>query len=248
MGHRFWRQPVAADVTSCDGMQRGEVSQRILACGSLGRAKMLGRLLKPLDGQLGVRTVESSRGFLTVTGQWKGQPVSIVTHLMGFANMDLFLRETRAVVDEPLLVIRIGTCGSLNSEVGQVHIASKGSVAILRNPDAFMPPENGTCEPPYRISRSCLPDAALTQALVKECTELLGKDGVHLFHDQFLETASFASHAAHSCRAKCHAQLLACCSWTWNGCEGMQIVQGSWVARLDCMCTLCSFCISLLLP
>jgi hypothetical protein len=133
-------------------VQRGEVSQRILACGSLGRAKMLGRLLTPLDGQRGVRSIESSRGFLTITGQWKGHAVSIVTHLMGFANMDLFLRETRAVVDEPLLVIRIGTCGSLNSEVGQVHIASKGSVAILRNPDAFMPTDNGTSEPPYRIA------------------------------------------------------------------------------------------------
>lgn len=142
---------------------------------------MLGRLIKPLDGQDRVRSVESSRGFLTITGQWKGKPVSIITHLMGFGNMDLFLRETRAVVDEPMLVIRIGTCGSLNSEVGQIHVPTHGSVAILRNPDAFLPhSSNGASEAPYRITKPCQPDTILNEALVREMKAVLGGEGVSL--------------------------------------------------------------------
>lgn len=162
-------------------LQRGDVAQRILGVGSLGRAKMLGKLIKPLDGQDRVRSVESSRGFLTITGQWKGNPVSIITHLMGFGNMDLFLRETRSVVDEPMLVIRIGTCGSLNSEVGQIHVPTHGSVAILRNPDAFLhASDNGSSDPPYRITQPCQPDTVLNDALVREMKALLGKEGVCL--------------------------------------------------------------------
>lgn len=160
-------------------LQRGDVAQRILGVGSLGRAKMLGTLLKPLAGQDRVRSVESSRGFLTITGQWKGHPVSIITHLMGFGNMDLFLRETRAVVDSPMLVIRIGTCGSLNSDVGQIHVPTGGSVAVLRNPDAFLSSSvNGAAEPPYRITQPCHPDSVLTEALVREMKALLGAEGV----------------------------------------------------------------------
>jgi uridine phosphorylase len=145
---------------------------------------MFGRLLKPLSGQDKVRSVESSRGFLTITGQWKGYPVSIITHLMGFGNMDLFLRETRAVVDAPMLVIRIGTCGSLNSEVGQIHIPTYGSVAVLRNPDAFLTPSNnGASDPPYRITQPCHPDAVLNEALIREMKRALGEEGTYAwFH------------------------------------------------------------------
>jgi uridine phosphorylase len=140
---------------------------------------MLGTLLKPLDGHASLHTVESSRGFLTITGQWKGFPVSIVTHLMGFGNLDLFLRETRAVTDPPLLVIRVGTCGSLNNRVGQLHVPSKGSVAILRNPDAFVPSVgngSGVSPEPYSIVQPCYPDEALTDAFLREARALLGGD------------------------------------------------------------------------
>jgi uridine phosphorylase len=99
--------------------------------------------------------------------------VSIVTHLMGFGNLDLALRETRAVTTGPLYIIRIGTCGSLNGKVGQVHVPSRGSVAILRDPDAFLP---GSDRDPYRITEPLLPDGPLTAALLRELRVLLGND------------------------------------------------------------------------
>lgn len=42
----------------------------------------------------------SDRGFLTLTGTYKGVPVSIVSIGMGAPNMDFFVREGREVLDE----------------------------------------------------------------------------------------------------------------------------------------------------
>jgi uridine phosphorylase len=161
------------------GTRKGEVANRILGVGSLGRARMLGDLLKPMPRHNELTSVESSRGFLTLTGQWKGCPVSIVTHLMGFGNLDLFLRETRAVTEPPLLVIRVGTCGSLNGKVGQFHVASHGAVAVLRDPDAFHETNTSKELSPYRITKPVMPDGPLTDALVSALHELLGDEGVY---------------------------------------------------------------------
>lgn len=58
--------------------------------------------------------------------------------MMGIANMDFVVRETRAVVPRgsPLAIIRYGTCGGLHgTPTGTVVVASKGSVVIRRDPD-----------------------------------------------------------------------------------------------------------------
>ena len=98
-------------------MQHGEVANCVLAVGSVGRARMLAKMLSPVVGRDELLMVDSSRGFLTVTGCYDGVPVSIITHLMGFGNLDIMLRETRAVVDGPMYIIRLGTCGSFNGKV-----------------------------------------------------------------------------------------------------------------------------------
>jgi hypothetical protein len=136
--------------------------------------------LSTYAGHEEVLCVESSRGFLTITGQWRGHSVSIVTHLMGFGNLDLSLRETRAVTTGTLYVIRIGTCGSLNGTVGQMHVSSRGAVAILRDPDAFLP---GSHKEPYRITEPLLPDGPLTAALLRELRAVLGDEGASRSRD-----------------------------------------------------------------
>jgi len=44
--------------------------------------------------------LQSDRGFLTLTGAYKGVIVSIVSIGMGSPNMDFFIREGREVLDE----------------------------------------------------------------------------------------------------------------------------------------------------
>lgn len=53
--------------------------------------------------------------------------------------MDFFVRETRAVVEGPMAIIRFGTCGGLtdSAQAGTIVVASQGSGYIVRNPDAF---------------------------------------------------------------------------------------------------------------
>lgn len=48
----------------------------------------------------------SDRGFLTVTGRYRGVPVSIVSIGMGYPNMDFFVREVRECVEGDLVIVR----------------------------------------------------------------------------------------------------------------------------------------------
>lgn len=50
----------------------------------------------------------SERGFLTITGRYKGVPVSIVSTGMGFPNTDFFVREVRECLTGDMLVVRLG--------------------------------------------------------------------------------------------------------------------------------------------
>jgi uridine phosphorylase len=52
------------------GTKRGEVANRILSVGSEKRALMLAEYLEPAVPGQGLFMLESSRGFLTITGAW----------------------------------------------------------------------------------------------------------------------------------------------------------------------------------
>lgn len=115
---------------------RGDVAPRVLSVGDVGRAE---RIAKANLSSL--RTVSSSRGFVTHTGLYRGKEVSVVATLMGFSNADFVMREMREVVSGPMAVLRLGTCGGLleSMPVGCVAV-SKGSVCVRRNPDAAAAP------------------------------------------------------------------------------------------------------------
>lgn len=117
-------------------VKQGEVSSRILTVGDHGRARRLADQL--FDPKSIVVDHTSSRGFLTLTGRVSDVPVSIVAIGMGLAAMDFFLREVRHVVNAPMAVIRLGTCGtpSKNVKLGAVAMAD-AAILISRNYDAW---------------------------------------------------------------------------------------------------------------
>ena len=80
----------------------------------------------------------SSRGFATYTGTYKGVPVTILGTGMGYSMIDFSIRESAAIIEGSIVMIRIGTCGSIDStaNVGDVVVHDQ-SVMITRNPDAF---------------------------------------------------------------------------------------------------------------
>lgn len=50
--------------------------------------------------------LSTERGFHTITGRYKGVPVSIVSIGMGYPSMDFFVREVRECVRGDMVVVR----------------------------------------------------------------------------------------------------------------------------------------------
>eukprot|EP01102_Stenamoeba_stenopodia_P010361 TRINITY_DN3112_c0_g1_i1.p1 TRINITY_DN3112_c0_g1~~TRINITY_DN3112_c0_g1_i1.p1 ORF type:complete len:366 (-),score=95.27 TRINITY_DN3112_c0_g1_i1:36-1133(-) len=155
-------------------VKRGQVANRILSVGDPNRAEMLASFLDKTEPPTFKTT--SNRGFTVYTGLFEGVPVSIIATGMGIAMIDFVVRETRAVVDGPMNIIRFGTCGTPRSDikVGSMVVASKGSVEITRNPDAFsLPPEQTNIKDCYRFSKPVTSDPELSKHIIQSLKEEL---------------------------------------------------------------------------
>jgi uridine phosphorylase len=148
------------------GLRAGDVANRILSVGDVGRAERIAAALLGASR----RTTASSRGFVTHTGLYNGVEVSVVATLMGFANADFVVRECRAVAARgPMAVLRLGTCGGVVPDAlpGTVMVAT-ASVCVRRNPDAAAAPLAAAAPPPPPLPRGCAegaPTLAATPAL-----------------------------------------------------------------------------------
>jgi len=175
------------------GVRRGEVANRVLSVGDNGRARLLAGLMDSAEeGGGGVAEMSSSRGFTVFTGRVLGVPVSIIGTGMGTPMMDFVVREARAVVEGDMAFIRLGTCGLVDEclPVGTIVAATKGSVFIRREPDAFHVP-HATAEPaahhspdvigpqvvtaPYRISNVVPACPHISAVLLRELLEAGGR-------------------------------------------------------------------------
>lgn len=133
------------------GTRPGQVANRLITVGDHTRAR---RIARHFDGGKALFEFESGRNFLTLTGTFKSIPITIVAIGMGFSAVDFFLRECRAVVTGELIVVRLGSCGSIASQVpiGTV-VVPKRSHAITRSWDYFHP----TTTPEQRVSQNIQP-------------------------------------------------------------------------------------------
>eukprot|EP00933_Yihiella_yeosuensis_P065888 TRINITY_DN6989_c1_g2_i1.p1 TRINITY_DN6989_c1_g2~~TRINITY_DN6989_c1_g2_i1.p1 ORF type:complete len:319 (+),score=65.28 TRINITY_DN6989_c1_g2_i1:61-1017(+) len=162
------------------GLTDGEVAGRICVVGHPSRAELLSNFLKPEVPGGSVFKLASDRGFLTFTGLFEGERVSVVSIGMGLPMMDFFVREVRAVIKGPMSVVRLGTCGCLQEQItpGTMSVASTGAVLVQRNYGHFHNP--GSQGPmPYLISEPCEPDKDLNDLLASQLKEDLGADQVH---------------------------------------------------------------------
>lgn len=152
------------------GVKAGEVANRILSVGDLGRAKMLATLLDDPENVL----VIANRGFTVFTGTLNKVPISIIATGMGVAMMDFVVRETRAVVDGPMVIIRFGTCGALQQSIpiGSIVVADS-SILIRRNPDHWAPTD-GTPPAPYDLSKPVSSDPELSLLLFNKMQKAVG--------------------------------------------------------------------------
>ncbi|KAG0370581.1 uridine phosphorylase [Gamsiella multidivaricata] len=169
------------------GVKRGELANRILTVGDPARAIILSRSLDGVNLEntaskaipSNLFSFASHRGFLTITGLYKGVPVSIVAIGMGVSMMDFFVRECRAVVDGPMIIIRLGSCGSLSdATVGDICVPS-GSYLVQRNVNHFADDVSAVdVAMPYHLSKVFTADEEIAKTLVKNMSLQLGSDHV----------------------------------------------------------------------
>ncbi|KAF9653116.1 purine and uridine phosphorylase [Thelephora ganbajun] len=114
------------------GLKTGEVANRIVAVGHPSRALIIE---KHLDKTPVPFELTSERGFVTITGRYKGVPISIVSTGMGFPNTDFFVREVRECLSGDMLVVRLGSCGALINIPPGSLVIPKACVGINRNWD-----------------------------------------------------------------------------------------------------------------
>eukprot|EP01032_Pedospumella_encystans_P011311 gene11311-13157_t len=160
----------------------GDIANRVITVGSEHRAE---KIAEYLDASPAPKKISSGRGFTTITGYFKGVNVSIVAIGMGPSMMDFFVRETRAVVEGPMAMIRFGTCGGLTLDTlpGSVMVAAEGAGYICRNPDAFIhnysDDSNATKkQESYHLSQVAPANAELSELLVAALTEHIGADSL----------------------------------------------------------------------
>ena len=177
------------------GVRHGDVANRILSVGDEARAARLAAALfdtpdSSLEGmkQNNHQKITSTRGFVTHTGNYQGVPMSIIATGMGMAMMDFMVRETRAVTDGDMAMVRLGTCGGLKEEnpVGTIVVAER-SRAVIRNYDVFH--SDSISQPAYNVSSEVAASDNLYPSLQKHLAESLGADrvksGLNLTADTF---------------------------------------------------------------
>lgn len=143
------------------GLKYGELANRIVLVGDPDRAKLLSQLL---DDSEEAFTCSTNRGFNTYTGTKNGVPISIMSVGVGSPMIDLAIREIRAVTKGPLMMVRLGTCGTPRKDVpiGSVVVADR-SYGVTTNYDAYHTANRG---PYFSFSHPLDPDESLHKHLV----------------------------------------------------------------------------------
>ncbi|KAL5501919.1 hypothetical protein ACEPAH_9180 [Sanghuangporus vaninii] len=161
------------------GVRKGEVANRIVTVGSPSRAETISRLLdqgehsdhhgdvyRPVPA---VFRLSSERGFLTITGRFRGVPISIVSIGMGYPNMDFFVREVRECVEGDLVIVRLGSCGALTDHPVGTLVVPTASVAVRRNYDYdFLNSASSTNGSAYQITKPVAADLQLQSFLANK--------------------------------------------------------------------------------
>eukprot|EP01053_Blabericola_migrator_P012145 Blabericola_migrator_1__12144@NODE_750_length_6654_cov_166_862760_g538_i0_p4_GENE_NODE_750_length_6654_cov_166_862760_g538_i0NODE_750_length_6654_cov_166_862760_g538_i0_p4_ORF_typecomplete_len289_score47_67PNP_UDP_1/PF01048_20/2_7e21_NODE_750_length_6654_cov_166_862760_g538_i054286294 len=105
------------------GVKKGDLYPRIITVGSASRAEAMSKVLDVVE-----KKIASSRMMYTYSGKYNGVGISIVAIGMGAPMMDFLIREASYILDEPMAVIRVGTCGLFNPDLkpGTIVCAGKG--------------------------------------------------------------------------------------------------------------------------
>lgn len=112
------------------GAEKGDIAPTVLMPGDPYRAKWAAEtFLKD------ARCVNQVRGMLGFTGTWNGHPVTIQGSGMGMPSLSIYANELIRDYDVQTL-IRIGSCGGMQSHVGIRDVILAMTASTLSSPSA----------------------------------------------------------------------------------------------------------------
>ena len=108
------------------GLKPGEVARNILLCGDPARAE---RVAGYFDN---AREPIKSREFVTITGEYRGMPMTIMATGMGPHNTEIAFIELSQIVESPTM-IRIGSSGALKEGIELADLVVSSAAVRMEN-------------------------------------------------------------------------------------------------------------------
>ena len=112
------------------GLGPGELAEYILLPGDPDRTA---RIATRFDS---IELERQHREFATVTGQYRGQRVSVVSTGIGTDNVEIVVAEILAITERPTF-IRVGSCGALQSEMSLGDLVITTGAVRLESTTSF---------------------------------------------------------------------------------------------------------------
>ena len=112
------------------GLARGDLAEHVLLAGDPGRTA---RVAQRFDA---IELERSNREIVTVTGRYRGMPVSIMSTGMGPDNIEIVLTEILEITERPTL-IRIGSSGALQPEISLGDLVISTGAVRLENTSSY---------------------------------------------------------------------------------------------------------------
>jgi len=108
------------------GLAPGDVHPFILLCGDVDRVRKVSQFLDETTDPI------SCREYTTISGLYKGIPISVMATGMGPDNTEIALVELSQIVENPTL-IRVGSSGAIHSDVSKGDLVISSGALRLEN-------------------------------------------------------------------------------------------------------------------
>ena len=112
------------------GLGPGELAEYILLPGDPERTARIATRFESIELE------RQHREFATVTGQYRGQRVSVVSTGIGTDNVEIVVAEILAITERPTF-IRVGSCGALQSEMSLGDLVITTGAVRLESTTSF---------------------------------------------------------------------------------------------------------------
>ena len=130
-----------------------DIARRVIVAGDPARVKQLSELLE------NARVVNRNRGFLTYTGVYKGEEITIATHGVGAPSLAIVVEDL--IMLGARVVVRLGTCGGMVKELRRGDLVIVTGAAYYCGGGALGMYAPGACMP-------TAPHPEVTIALINE--------------------------------------------------------------------------------